>query len=340
MTIDTNLQREEGTLAPPRRTAGRLVHENLERYGLAAVVVAMMGFFCLYGPTAAIFPSGANITTTIGNSAVVALVALATVVPFRAGFLDLSCSAAAGLASVVTAAAMSAHHASLPIAVACGITTGVLVGAVNGLLVTVGKLDVFITTLGVATLLSGVLQWYTGGIPVTSGLSLALQDFGSLTWFGVPRLVFLLVPALAITWYLLEQTPFGRELTAIGSNAKAARMVGIRTGRVVWTGFLLSGLLAGLAGVLLTARSGGADPLTGPGMMFPVLAAVFLGKTAIQPGQANVIGTCLGVFFVAFAVSGLSIAGAEAWVGPVFNGAALVGAIALSTFFGRRRTAD
>ncbi|MFH5823162.1 ABC transporter permease [Georgenia sp. AZ-5] len=304
---------------------------------LALALVLMI--FSVYGATRAVFPTGANVTTTIGNSAVIALVALATVVPFRAGFLDLSASAGAGLASVATAAAMSHFHAPLWLAIACGILTGVLIGVVNGLLVTVAKLDVFITTLGMATLLGGFLQWYTGGAPITTGLSLALQDFGSLTWLGAPRLLFLLVPAIVLTWFLLEQTPFGRELTAIGSNPRSARLVGIRTNRVVFVSFVTNGLLVGTAGVLLTARSGGADPLTGPGLMFPVLAAVFLGMTTIRPGQANVVGTVVGVLFVAFTVSGLSIAGAQSWASPVFNGAALVGGIAISTYFGRHRRA-
>ncbi|WP_411733427.1 ABC transporter permease [Paeniglutamicibacter sp.] len=310
----------------------------MENYGLVGVSIIVFVFCCLYSQTAGIFSSQANITTTIGNSSVVALAALATVIPFRAGFLDLSVSASIGIASVMTAAGMA--HFGLPLwgAIGLGLLSGILVGALNGFLVTVAKLDVFITTLGMATFLSGILQWYTGGMPITTGLSLALQDFGSLTWWGIPRLVFLLIPVIAIAWYLLEHTPFGRELTAIGSNARAAHMVGIGTKRVIWTSFLLSGAIAGIAGVLLTARSGGADPLTGPGLMFPVLAAVFLGKTTIRPGQANVPGTIIGVLFVAFTVSGLSIAGAQAWVGPVFNGVALVGAIALATYFGRRRT--
>lgn len=336
MSTDTApLARAAAADDTPRVTgAGKL--DLLEKYGLLVVFIIMAAFFCIYGPTAGIFNTSANVTTTIGNSSVVAMIALATVVPFRAGFLDLSASASAGLASVVTAAAMSNHQAPLAVAVVLGIISGVIVGAVNGFLVTVLRLDAFITTLGMATLLGGVLQWYTGGIPLTSGLSLTLQDFGSLNWLGVPRLVCLLVPAILATWFLLEQTPFGRELTAIGSNSRAALMVGIRRNRVVWGSFIISGVLCGVAGVLLTARSGGADPSTGPGLLFPVLAAVFVGKTAVRPGQANVMGTVIGVFFVAFTVSGLSIAGAQAWVSPVFNGAALVGAIALSTIFGRR----
>jgi ribose transport system permease protein len=138
-------------------------------------------------------------------------------------------------------------------------------------------------------------------------------------------------------WYVLAQTPYGRCLYAIGSNPRAARLVGIPVRRYVLLAFAAAGALAGLAGVLQTARTGGATADPGTSLLFPALAAAFLGATAIRPGQFNVVGTVIGVLFVAVSVSGLTLAGASDWVNPVFNGAALLVAVVLSSLLGRQR---
>jgi ribose transport system permease protein len=130
--------------------------------------------------------------------------------------------------------------------------------------------------------------------------------------------------------------PFGRHLEAIGANESASRLVGIDIRRSVWTSFVISATVAGVAGVLQTAEFGGADPSVARGLLFPALTAVFLGATMIRPGVYNVFGTIIGVYFVGFSVSGFTLMGADVWVQSVFNGVALVLAVALSTFMSRR----
>jgi ribose transport system permease protein len=137
-------------------------------------------------------------------------------------------------------------------------------------------------------------------------------------------------------WYLLTQTVFGRNLSAIGSNEQSATLVGIKVPRVVFVSFLISGLLGSLAGMLLIANQGNANPAVGGiNVMLPALAGVFLGVSAFTPGKYNVPGTVVGLLFVAVAVSGLALLGVAPWVEPVFNGTAVVLAVTLSTFLGR-----
>jgi ribose transport system permease protein len=185
--------------------------------------------------------------------------------------------------------------------------------------------------------LPGLMTLYTDGTSITHDLSPTLLNFGSFNWLGVPRLTFVLVPIIAITWYLLECTPFGRRLLAIRSNPRSSHLVGIDVRRTVLTSFALSGLLAGIAGILLAARAGSADSTTGPSYLFPALAAVMLGVTTIRPGRPNVLGAVVGVFFVAFAVSGLSLRGAQSWAPSVLNGAVLVCAAGLAAWIARKR---
>jgi ribose transport system permease protein len=141
-----------------------------------------------------------------------------------------------------------------------------------------------------------------------------------------------------IAWYVLTQTPFGRGLSAIGSSENAARLAGLRVNRSLVIAFLTSAFFGGVAGVLLTTQSLQADSTTAESYLFPALAAVFLGQTAIRPGHSNVWGAMFGVFVVAVAVSGLQLLGAATWVTPVFDGGALMASVAASTLLGRLLT--
>ncbi|HEU0103370.1 MAG TPA: ABC transporter permease [Mycobacteriales bacterium] len=310
-----------------------------ERYALVGLLALIVLFFSLYPDSAETFPTRANLNVLLGNQAVTALLALAVLMPLICGHFDFSVGAVAASSSVACAGLMSRHSVSLLLCVLAAVLFGALVGAVNGLLVTRFAMSAFVSTLGMATLLGGVIQWYTKGQAISSNISDSLVSFGSLSWWGVPRLVYVVAVALVVLWYLLSQTPYGRSLYAIGSNPRAAALVGIPVRGYSFLGFVGAGTLAGVAGVLLAARTGGATADSGTAMLFPALAAVFLGATAIQPGRFNVWGTLVGVLFVSVSVSGLTLAGASDWVNPVFNGLALLLAVALSSLLASRRAA-
>jgi ribose transport system permease protein len=133
---------------------------------------------------------------------------------------------------------------------------------------------------------------------------------------------------------VLEHTPFGRYLYATGSGRDAARLAGVRTEVLLAIAFVLSGLVSGLAGVMQTTVLGSANPDVGAQFLLPAFAAGFLGATAIKPGRFNVPGTILALFVLAIGIAGLSQLGAPLWVSPVFNGLALILAVALAV---RRR---
>jgi ribose transport system permease protein len=306
-------------------------------YGLCFLLVAVVVFFSLYKRTGGVYLSHANLVTLVGNQAVVSIVALAALIPLTAGYIDLSSGAICGVTSLASAAAFARFHWPLLLGILIGPALGTLLGGVNGILVARMELSSIVTTLGTSTALSGIMLWYTGGSIIGTGIPQGLLDFGSLAWLSVPRVTYIMVPVILVCWFLLENTPFGRHLQAIASNPRSARLVGLDVKRSVLTAFLFSGLLAGVAGVLLTARSGAADSTTGPSFLFPALAAVFLGATTIHPGRPNVWGTVVGIFFVAFVVSGLSLVGASAWAPDLFNGLILVVSAAFATVFARRR---
>ncbi|GAA4231610.1 ABC transporter permease [Actinomadura meridiana] len=308
-----------------------------ERYGLVLLLGGVVAFFSVLPASSAAFTTGANVQSVLGSIAVVSVLAVAAVFPLACGQFDFSVAATSLVSSIVCAAMMSNHDLPLALAVVCGVGAGILVGLVNAVLVAVLRLNAFIVTIGMATLLPGLVQWYTHGVDLVRGIPRPLRDFGSLTWLGLPRVIWLVAVLTAVCWFALAHTTFGRRLHAVGSNASAARLVGIPVTALTFAALTISGGLAGVAGVILTARNGGGLVNSGVDLLFPALAAVFLGATAIDPGRYNVLGAVVGTLFVAVSVSGLTLAGAAEWVPAVFNGAALIIAVAVSTLLTRRR---
>ena len=318
---------------------GRLpaVGQVLQRSGVPLLLVLLIVFFSVDSKTGHLFRSHANLQNIFANQSEVGLIALGCLIPMVAGYMDLAVPAIAGISSVTVAALAGTHHQSVALSIVLGLLIGCAGGAVNGVLIAGVRLNPFITTLGTYTLFGGLLQLYTQGQTISNGIPASLGNLSSGTFLGIATPFWLLIVVALITWYVVTQTPFGRKLMAIGSNETAARLAGFRVDRAVFLTYLLSGFLGGVAGALITSQSLSADATTGSSYLFPALAAVFLGQTAIRPGQYNVWGTMFGVFLVAVAVNGFTLLGAAAWVTSVFNGGVLVLSIAFSTLMARRR---
>jgi ribose transport system permease protein len=309
-----------------------------EQYALVVLVVALFALFALL-PSGAVFASPQNIRALISNQGVPLLIAVAAVFPLAAGFFDFSVGAVAATSSVVTAAALSQFALPLPLAVLLGVLTGTLVGVLLGLLIAYAGVNPFISTLGVATLLGGAIFAYTGGLRISAGIPTELTDIGSRDWLGVPRVVVVAGAVAVIAWWLLTQTVFGRRLYAVGSNARATHLLGVDVRRTQLLAFVASGTIAGLGGVMLLARNGGATSDNGMLMLFPALTAVLLSTIVIEVGRPSVPGVVIAILFIAITVSGLTLIGTPSWVNQVFNGAALLIAVAFARLARRRATA-
>jgi ribose transport system permease protein len=307
----------------------------LQRYALLLLLGIIVLFFTLRLPDS--FPTLLNVRNILGNQSVLAIVSIAAILPLIGGQFDLSIGSVLGLTSIATASALSRFSAPLWLAAMVGIGLGAAVGAFNGIAVAKLGVNALITTLGVATIITGLISWYTDGLSILTGIPRALTDLGSGVWLGLPRTLYGLALVALLAWYLLEHTPYGRYLHAVGSNPNAARLVGLDVDRVVILSFTIAGAIIGFGGVLQVARQGGGNPQTGNFFLMPALSAAFLGATTIRPGRFNVPGTIVAVFFLATTVSGLSLSGVNTWVESVFNGTALAVAVGLSTALGRRR---
>ena len=332
-TTDPQVTEEQSTSDRRQRLLG-----FVERYALVGVFFLMMAFFTLWSKTSKHFLTTNNVKFVVGDKAVVGILAMAIIIPLVCGEFDFSVGSVAGISQILCAGFMARLGAPLVVAVGVGVGVGIVVGLSNGNTVARIGVNSLIVTLGVSSVLLGIINWYTKGQSIINGISKDLTKVGSGDWFGVPRTVYFLAVVAALVYYLLEHTPYGRYLHSIGSNREAARLVGLPVERLVLIAFVLSGALAGVAGVLLVARNGGGNPQVGNvGDTLQALSAAFLGATAIKPGRFNVIGTIVAIFFLAFTVTGLSLAGVAAWINDVFNGAALFVAVLISTVIGRKR---
>ena len=313
--------------------------EMVERYALPVLFVAMLIFFSVWSKTSSTFPTSANIKNVLGNEAVSGILAIAIVIPLVCGVFDFSVGSVAGLSQVLCAGFMAHLGANVVVAVLGAIAIGALIGLSNGNTVARIGVNSLIVTLGVATICLGIVEWYTKGQSIITGISPHLVTVGTGDWLGIPRTVYYLAVIALAAYYLLEHTPFGRYLHSIGSNPEAARLVGLPVKRYILLSFVISGALAGVAGVLLVARNGGASPQVGTVTdTLQALSAAYLGATAIKPGRFNIPGTLIAILFLSFTVTGLSLAGVANWINDVFNGAALFVAVLISTIIGRKRT--
>lgn len=337
MTIHESMtqQTSERQQARAARTRPSLVG-FAERYALIVLLVALFVLFALLPSTGDAFLTAANLKALVGNQSVVALVALASIVPLIAGEIDLSAASITGLSGLTAAGLASQNGWGVPAIMVAGLVIGAVTGLLNGYLVAHVGVGSIVVTLAMSTVILAVVTWYSGGQTIVSGIPQGLLDLGAGDWFGVPRTVYYVVLVSLALYYFLQQTPRGRHLYFIGANSTAAELVGLSVRRYTMGSFVMSGVLAATAGLLQVAVSGSASPQVGPGFILPALAAAFLGATALSPGRFNVWGTIVAVMFVAVMVNGLTLLGAADWIQPLVNGVSLLVAVVIATVAGRR----
>jgi len=305
-----------------------------ERVALIVVVLVLIGMFSLMPATSETFLSLENFQGLALTQSVIAIAALAATIPLVAGQFDVSVGPVLGMTSVLVGVLTVQQRMPVPLAVLISILAGGIVGAVSGLVIAYVRANSFIITLATGTFISGLVTLFTNNQIITDAPP-SLVTFGTGVWLGLPWLGWSVICVAVLASLFLRYTVVGRRFALVGSNRNAARIVGVHVEWTTFLTFVISGLISGFSGVLLFAQTGAANPQIGAGYTLPALAAAFLGATCIRPGQFNIPGTLVGVLFVAVAVDGLTLAGAADWVQPVFDGAGLLIAVAISSLLAR-----
>jgi ribose transport system permease protein len=305
----------------------------LSAYGLLALLVLLLiGFSALLPNT---FPTPFNLRSILSDKSVIALLAMAEMVPVAAGQFDLSIGYHIGLAHILVVGLQVNQHLPWPVAVLVVLALGAVVGLAIGVLVTRAQIDAFIASLGVGTILYGIAFWYA---PVQVVGQMA-PEFRGLAGNpgGVPLPFVYVVVISGVLFLLFEFLPLGRYLYVLGASQRAAELTGISSRRFIPVAFMLSGLITAFAGVVLGAKLGVAQTTVGPDYLLPAFVGALLGSTSIRPGRVNVLGTLVAVFVLAVAVAGLQQLGAQYFVEPLFNGSMLVLSVGLAAYASRRR---
>lgn len=333
---DNGAGQRSGSATTRRGVPGTIVRV-LQDNPLFVVLIAVILLFSLLRPNS--FPTYNNVTTVVQNQAVLIIIAFAAMIPLAAGEFDLSVANNMGLSSLLMAGLTTNSKVSPVLAVLIVFGISMLIGAINGIVVSIFTVPAFVATLAMATVLDGFSLAYSGGAAIV-GIPQSVLNMGRTEIFGsVPVAMIYLVAAALILWWLTARTPFGRYLFAIGGNREAVRRMGIPVNTMRVMSFVAAGGTAGLGGVLYAAQVGAATPGVGASFLLPAYAAVFLGAAAFRSRQFSIPGTLVAAVLLAATVTGLLMLGVPSWADEVFNGVILIIAVIWSNFMSRQRNA-
>lgn len=294
----------------------------------------------LIGATAAVKPDFLNLQNlrdVLLNVSIIGLLTAGMTIVMLMRHIDLSVASVVGVSAyAVGSLFVMFPHMPVFVAMLAGMGVGLAIGALNGVLVTFGRVPSLVATLSTLYIVRGAdYAWVHGGQINATSLPDAFASIATGSLLGVPNLVLIALVVLVALSVYLKQYRGGREHYAIGSNPEAARLAGIRVDRRVMIGFLLSGAIAGLAGVLWLARFGTVDASTAKGIELQVVAAAVVGSVAITGGVGTIAGATLGALVLGVINIALVVLRVSPFWQQAIQGALIVAAIALDTLLAR-----
>lgn len=328
--------------ASPKRGRGLSVPET------GALLIVLVGLFVYFSVASEFFLNSENLINVLQNVAVVGIIACPATLLLISGQFDLSVGSGVGFAGMVMAvAALAPGTGGVDLPFAANLTVSsafvvavaatIVVGLINAFAVTVIGINALITTLGTLALFRGLTKVLGDGQTIRIN---GFGELGVLRIFGIPLSVYIFIACVAIFWFVLRYTVYGRSLYAIGASPSAARLAGIRTGRVIFIAFLLSSLCVALAGLIRLSQVAGASVNSGLGIELSVITAVVLGGASLSGGRGGILGTVLAVLIVGVLANGLiQLSVPSFWI-EVANGLLLLGAVTVDRVRVRFTRAD
>ncbi|HEY3684997.1 MAG TPA: ABC transporter permease [Streptosporangiaceae bacterium] len=295
-----------------------------------AAPIGLLVVFVVFFIATPDFLTVGNITDLLVSASILVMLAMGQQLVITVAGIDLSVGSNLPWAAALLGFAVSAGW-PLPLAIVLAIVGGGVVGLVNGVFTARLGMTDFIVTLGSLSVVSGITLLLTGGntVPVSSGFlqGLALGGAGPIRWFWLVALIGALLVAFCLFW-----TRTGTAMLATGGNIDAARGAGVNTTRARMLAYTCSGLFCGVAGVLLVARTGGADPSMQTNLLLSSIAAVVLGGSTLSGGRASVVGSAAGAILLQSLVNGFTLLGISQYYQPIAVGGVVLAAALLSRF--------
>ncbi|MGK0576063.1 ribose ABC transporter permease [Macrococcus capreoli] len=268
-----------------------------------------------------------NIFNLLRQVSINGLIAFGMTFVILTGGIDLSVGSILALSSALTAL-MITNGVDPILALLIGALIGAILGAINGVLITMGKMAPFIATLATMTIFRGLTLVVTDGNPITNlGDNVLFQMFGKGYLFGIPVPAITMIIVFFILYFILHKTVFGKNTYAIGGNEKAAFISGIKVNKVKILIYSISGLMASIAGAILTSRLNSAQPTAGTSYELDAIAAVVLGGTSLTGGKGRIFGTLIGVLIIGVLNNGLNLLGVSSFYQQVIKGIVILIAV-------------
>lgn len=311
---------------------GRLVGEFLIRHAMIVVMLLIVAFFAY---RSARFATPENLLTVLIAAAPFALIALGQTLVILTGGIDLSVGSV--IAVTAMAAAWSAKNLGdnplIPLTVA--VLVGIVAGSVNGFVVSRLNVPPFITTLGMLTLASGLAYAIGNGAPI-NGLPENFGAFANTKILGLTIPVILMIVSILLFAFVMKRTSYGLRVYAIGGNRLAAEIAGVRSRTVLFSVYAISGLLAGISGLMLSSRVITGAPNLGQGYELDAIAAVVIGGASLMGGRGTIWGTAIGLLLIQTLNNGLDILLVPSYWQNVVKGVIIVAAVGVDVWAGRR----
>jgi ribose transport system permease protein len=298
--------------------------KRMEDYGAQIALIVLVLVVCIISPE---FRTVNNIFSLLRQSAVNGLIAFGMTCVILTGGIDLSVGSTLCL-SALLCAGMIKSGVPVPAAMGIAILIGLFLGMLNGLMIVKGRLQPFIATLVSMTAYRGVSMIFSSGRPISNlGSSVLLDQLGKGSLFGIPVPVWILAILFAVFYFVLQKTVLGRKIYAVGSNSKAAALAGINTGAIRFLVYIISGITASLAGLILVSRLSSAQPTMGSGYELDAIAAVALGGTSMSGGRGKILGTITGVLIIATLNNSMNILGISSYYQQVVKAVVILLAV-------------
>jgi ribose transport system permease protein len=309
--------------------------DTMERISLVVVFGLTVALFGILRPH--VFLTLNNFSSMFAGSATLTILALGLIVILRAGDFDLSIAGNAVVCSVMLGILTVEDKVPLLWSMIIVVLIGMVIGVINATIILFLRVDSFITTLGMGTVLAGLALWFSGSATIV-GTPQSLTNWTVVFRFwGMAYEFYYAIALMIILWYLFRYTAVGRRVLFVGKNREVARLSGVRVNRIRFGAFVVGGFIAAVAGIVYTGAQQSADPQSGLSFLLPAYAAAFLGATCIDPGDFNPLGTLVAVYFLVTGVNGLAILGAASSIQQIFYGAALIVSVVGSQYVARRK---
>ncbi|HEX9115956.1 MAG TPA: ABC transporter permease [Anaerolineae bacterium] len=332
--MNTSVSKPAGAAAQSRVSIVRRILDQRELSIFVVVLIAAV-FLRLESPN---FLTQANLTSLVLGLSFDGIMAVGMTILLISGGFDLSVGASLALAGAVAGFGMTKFGASAPMGVLLGLLTGALVGLANGLIIAKVGVNPLIATLGMQQVTRGIVFLLTSGLGIPNlPDSFNVLGQGKLATMQYP--VWIMLVVLVLGEILLRRSRFFRQSYFIGGNERSARLSGINVDRVKILNYVIMGVLAGLAGLLLTGRMGTASVSAGQGSDLRVISACVIGGSSLAGGEGSVLGSLLGVILMALLLNGLNLLGVNPYWQTIVIGGVLILTVAADALSRRRTTA-